>query len=136
MKKEQLYVFKPLIWVFLLVTTFCIVAKFTSTADEGVDTRVVFLANLLLFFIATVGIVLQLIAMKNKNPYAMIRGVMGSMVMKLFLLGAAAFIYIYFAGERKSTSAIFISMALYLIYTWIEVRIAMKLKPPTNDGGN
>ncbi len=136
MKKEHLHVFQPLVWLFLLVTIICIVVKLMGSGDEGMDTRVVFLANLLLFLIAAIGISIQLIAMKNQNPYAMIRGVMVSMVMKLFLLGAAAFIYIYFAGDHKSTSAIFISMGLYLVYTWIEVRIAMKLKPPTKDGGN
>ena len=65
----------------------------------------------------------------------MVRGVMGSVVLKLFVLGTAAFLYLYAAGESKSVNALFISMGLYLVYTWLEVRIAMGLNPPKH-GGN
>ncbi len=136
MKKEQLYIFKPIILLFLLMSGACIIAKLMHAVEYGVDPLVVFVANVLLFFIAVTGLLLQLMAMKTANPYAMVRGVMGSMIMKLFILGAATFIYLQRAGTNKSSTALFISMALYLVYTWIEVRIAMKLKPPSKHGGN
>ncbi len=74
-------------------------------------------------------------SVNNANPHAMVRGVMGSVVLKLFVLGTAAFLYLYNAGEHKSVNALFMGMALYIIYTWLEVKIAMQLNPPKN-GGN
>ncbi len=136
MTKAQLHNFKPLVWLFLSVTIACVVAKFLGAEELKIDTRVIFTANLLLFLIASLAVILQLIAMKNANPHAMVRGVMASMLMKLLLLGIATFIYLYMAGVNRSSNAIYISMALYLIYTWMEVKIAMKLKSPTKNGGN
>jgi Kef-type K+ transport system membrane component KefB len=65
----------------------------------------------------------------------MVRGVMSAVVLKLFVLGTAAFLYLYISGEQKSVNALFIGMALYLVYTWLEVKISMQLNPPKN-GGN
>ncbi|MFX5817193.1 hypothetical protein ABTE26_20070, partial [Acinetobacter baumannii] len=62
-------------------------------------------------------------ASDDKNPHAMVRGVMSGVVLKLFVLGGAAFIYLYVAGASRNTNALFVSMALYIIYTWLEVRI-------------
>jgi hypothetical protein len=66
----------------------------------------------------------------------MVRSVMGSVVLKLFVLGTAAFIYLYNVGEAQSVNGIFLSMGLYILYTWLEVKMAMKLKPTKKDGSN
>jgi hypothetical protein len=66
----------------------------------------------------------------------MVRGVMGSVVLKLFVLGTAAFIYLYNVGEAQSVNGIFVSMGLYIVYTWLEVKMAMQIKPTKKDGSN
>jgi hypothetical protein len=97
-----------------------------------IDYAVVMLANSLLFFISVLSLNMQLKSVNNTNPHAMVRGVMGSVVLKLFVLGTAAFVYLYAAGESKSVNALFISMALYLFYTWLEVKLSLQLNPPKN----
>jgi len=65
----------------------------------------------------------------NPNPNAVIRGVMAGMFLKLFGLAAAAVIYLFAAGAGRNVNALFVSMGLYILYTWLEVRISLQLNP-------
>lgn len=131
MTVQQKNLFFPLIILFVLVNANSIVLN-TFLIRHQIDNAVVIGSNTLLFFISVISLSMQLKSVKNANPHAVVRGVMGSTVLKLFVLGTAAFLYLYTAGESKSVNALFISMALYLIYTWLEVRLALRLNPPKN----
>lgn len=131
MKTEHKKTFLPLVLLFVMVNSIAIVFK-PFMVRHQIDNGVIIASNSLLFLIAVLSLNLQLKSVKNPNPHAMVRGVMGSVVLKLFVLGTAAFIYLYAAGESKSVNALFISMALYLLYTWLEVRLALRLNPPKN----
>lgn len=134
MFKEKRKLFLPLLVLMLLVNTLAVLLS-SSLQQKQIDGLVVICANTLLFVICASSLYMQLKSLNNANPHAMVRGVMGSVVLKLFVLGTAAFIYLYAAGESKSVNALFISMGLYIVYTWLEVRIAMRLNPPKH-GGN
>ena len=121
----------PLVFLFVIVNSNAVVFK-PFLGRHQIDNLVIIVANTLLFLIAMLSLYLQSKSMNNTNPHAMVRGVMGSVVLKLFVLGTAAFLYLYAAGESKSVNALFISMALYLLYTWIEVRLTLQLKSPKN----
>lgn len=101
-----------------------------------IDPYVVAGANLLLFLISLYNASQHFKAMAQTNPYAMVRGAMGSTVLKLFVLGTAAFVYLYNAGENKNINGLFFSMGLYILYTWLDVRIALKGNPVKKDGSN
>ncbi|MEI6265096.1 MAG: hypothetical protein WCP74_08315 [Sphingobacteriia bacterium] len=126
---KKLYL--PLMILFVSINAISIVFK-PFMVQHHIDNAVVISANTLLFFISAISLYMQLKSVNNPNPHAMVRGVMGSVVLKLFVLGTAAFLYLYAAGESKSVNALFISMGLYLIYTWLEVRLALQLNPPKN----
>ncbi|HJV18832.1 MAG TPA: hypothetical protein VJ552_03040 [Sediminibacterium sp.] len=130
-KKKQLL---PLLVLMVLVNTVAVLFG-NAMRQEHIDGRVIIAANTLLFIICASSLYMQIQSLSNTNPHVMVRGVMGSVVLKLFVLGTAAFIYLYAAGENKSVNALFISMGLYIVYTWLEVRIAMRLNPPKH-GGN
>lgn len=134
MFKEKRKLFLPLVVLMLLVNVLAVMLN-SSLQQKQIDGLVVVCANTLLFIICASSLYMQVKSMNNSNPHAMVRGVMGSVVLKLFVLGTAAFIYLYAAGENKSVNALFISMGLYIVYTWLEVRIAMRLNPPKH-GGN
>lgn len=134
-QNNRLIFYKPVLIVFVLVNIACAIIKFTSLT-LNTDWKVIFGTNLLLLVISVIGITKQLTVLKINNPYAMVRGVMMSMVMKFFILGTAAFTYLYLAGAERNVNALFISMGVYLIYTWVEVKITMQLKPPIKNGGN
>ncbi len=135
MKSNFKKLYLPLAILFFLVTAICYFFG-TVLKQKQIDPGVVAGANSLLFIICFYSLRSQMKSMDNTNPHAMVRGVMGSVVLKLFVLGAAAFIYLYNAGEAKSVNALFVSMGLYILYTWLEVKIAMQLKPSKKDGGS
>jgi hypothetical protein len=131
MNAQHKKLYFPLIILFVSINAISIVFK-PFMLQHHIDNAVVISSNSLLFFISAISLYMQLKSVNNTNPHAMVRGVMGSVVLKLFVLGTAAFLYLYAAGESKSVNALFISMALYLVYTWLEVRLALRLNPPKN----
>ncbi len=132
-KFQQLYI--PLIVLFGLVNAICFLFS-DALKQKQIDPIMVAGANTLLFLICSLSIRSQIRSVNNTNPHAMVRSVMGSVVLKLFVLGTAAFIYLYNVGEAQSVNGIFLSMGLYILYTWLEVKMAMKLKPTKKDGSN
>ncbi|MBX9735057.1 MAG: hypothetical protein K2X37_13445 [Chitinophagaceae bacterium] len=123
MIKKLLPVF--IVSAFVMVFAILVMAKVFLPIVDG---RVVLVANLLLTGILIWNIWRSYKANSDKNPHAMVRGVMSGVVLKLFVLGGAAFIYLYAAGVSRNTNALFISMGLYIIYTWLEVRIITSQK--------
>lgn len=132
-KFQQFYI--PLIVLFGVVNSICFLFN-DALKLKQIDPIMVAGANTLLFVICTIGIRSQIRSVNNTNPHAMVRSVMGSVVLKLFVLGSAAFIYLYNMGEAQSVNGIFVSMGLYILYTWLEVKIAMQIKPTKKDGSN
>lgn len=86
-------------------------------------------ANTLLFAVSVLNILFQQKNMQNPNPAAVIRGVMAGTFIKLMGLAAAAIIYLLAAGEARSVNAVFVALLLYIAYTWLEVRISLRMKP-------
>jgi hypothetical protein len=116
--------------IYLLLIVSIVLDYFWKTAVElKIDPIVVISANLILFAFSVVNIYFQSRNIHNPNPNAVIRGVMAGMFLKLFGLAAAAVIYLFAAGGGRSVNALFVSMGLYILYTWLEVRISLQLNP-------
>jgi hypothetical protein len=119
---------RPLTILFIITTALFIV--FRSRLElKKVNAEVLIYANVLLFGVTMLNLYFQVRNLRNPNPNAVIRGVMAATFLKLFVLGAAVIIYLVAAGEARSVNAVFGGMALYIIYTWLEVRISLKLNP-------
>jgi len=128
MKKEFVAFTRPMIAVFIILNGVLIFLQH-RLEEKKVSIDVVVIANLLLFVVSMANIYFQMKAVNNPNPSAAIRGVMAGTFLKLFILAAAAMIYLFAAGAGRSVNAIFVSMGLYIIYTWLEVRISLRLNP-------
>ncbi len=116
--------------IYLLLIVSIVLDYFWKTAVElKIDPIVVISANLILFAFSVVNIYFQSRNIHNPNPNAVIRAVMAGMFLKLFGLAAAAVIYLFAAGAGRSVNALFVSMGLYILYTWLEVRISLQLNP-------
>lgn len=135
MKNTYKKLYLPLLILFIIVLAICFLFS-SLLIQKQIDPWVVAGSNSLLFIICIYSLRSQLKSMDNTNPHAMVRGVMGSVVLKLFVLGAAAFVYLYNAGKAVSINALFVSMGLYIVYTWLEVKTAMQLNPSKNNGSN
>jgi hypothetical protein len=125
MKKNKIVIW-PLIVVFVILNgAFIGLRHFFER--KNIETDVVIIANLLLAVLASIAILMHKKAAANPNPNAFVRSILTATVLKLFVLAGAAFIYIATAKENRSDNALFVGMALYFVYTFIEVKLALGL---------
>ncbi|NCI46881.1 hypothetical protein [Sediminibacterium soli] len=117
---------RPLLALFILFTVLCVVFS-GRLQGAGIDAQVVIVTNLLLFVITAANLYLLNRNIAKANPNAVIRGMMAGSLLKLLLLAAAFFIYLIVVREKRNAPAIYIGMGLYSLYTWIEVRTALRM---------
>lgn len=122
---------KPLLFFFLGINILVLLGK-EKLADAGIKFEVVAIANVLLFLFTLISLFLQIKAAANKNPNVIVRAVMAGMGLKLIGFAAAILIYISMAGKDKNNLSIYVSLGLYFIYTWLEVRLFLKQNPKKN----
>lgn len=98
-------------------------------AMKEINSRVIIGGNTLLLFFSLLNLYFQEKNINNPNASAVIRGVMAGTFLKLMGLAAAALIYLVASGASRSVNAVFVCMGLYIIYTWLEVKLSLRMKP-------
>lgn len=126
MGKNKLKGFMPVILVFIVLNGLFISGK-NMLQRWNLDQDVAIIGNLLLFIITLISYLLAQRGLKNPNPYAFVRSVYASVMIKLFVCIIAAFIYISMYKTKLNKPALFLCMGLYLVYTFLEVASLMKL---------
>jgi hypothetical protein len=126
MNRNKLKGFMPVILVFIVLNGFFISGK-NMLQRWNVDQDVVIIGNALLFVITLCSFLLAQRGLKNPNPHAFTRSVYMSVMLKLFVCIIAAFVYIAMYKSNLNKAALFICMALYLVYTFLEVASLTKL---------
>ena len=84
-------------------------------------------ANILLFVVTLVGLIALIQASKNPNPNVLVRTVMVVMGLRLLGIAVAVLLYMKLAGAAMSPRSVYASFALYPLYTWLEIRLFLKL---------
>ena len=97
-----------------------------------VDFVVLLTGNLLLFGVSFYSFHLSVRALHHKNVQVFLRLLYSSLLLKLFLLGLAALIYIARFKQDVNKPALFGCFGLYLIYTFTEVRLVMQQSKQKN----
>lgn len=115
-----------LLLLFVVVNSLCLLFL-QQLLSHNIDAKVIMTANTLLFVVSLIGLVLQTKSLNSKNANAAIRGVMGATILKLFVLAVTAVLYIFIEKQNSNVGAIIISMVLYIIYTVIEIKTALKI---------
>ncbi len=88
---------------------------------------VIMSANLLLFALTLLGLLSLIEASKHPNPNVLVRTVMGFMGFRLIGLAVILVSYIKLAGAAISPRSVYAAFALYPLYTWLEIRLFLKL---------
>ena len=122
---------KPLLLLFLGINALILVAK-SRLEEMGMRYEVVTIANILLFLFTLISLLLQIKAASNANPNAIVRAVMAGMGIKLIGFAVAILVYLSIVGKDKSNTSVYASLGLYMIYTWVEVRLFLKQNPKKN----
>jgi hypothetical protein len=119
--------------VFIIIGVISIFLKeYVKRNHINIDVEVLQGANAILYILSLITLNLQIKAMKNTNPNVFIRSVMGSMMIKMFIVVAIVFAYTILSGDHFNKRGIFISLFLYLLYLAVEVYALMKLNQQKN----
>ena len=122
----------PLILLFILFNNFFLFGK-TWLAKHGLDSLVLIIANSLFFIVSILVYKMQKKAMTNSNPNVFVRSVMGGTMIKMAVCIVAVAVYAFaFKSTFDKKMTVFASMFLYLIYLFVEVRLASKLNKKRN----
>ena len=100
----------------------------------NMDQDVLIAGNLLLFAITFFSFLLAERGLQQKNPHAFVRAIYSSIMIKLFICIIAAFVYISINKANLNKPVLFACMGLYLVYTFLEVYILMKLLRQKKNG--
>lgn len=125
-KKNNLNPFFPILFLFLILTAFYIIA-FDFLTDLGFDIKVLLISNIILFGITFLSFYIAIKSLANKNPNVFVRSIMGSMMIKFFIIIIATVIYLMIFKANFNKPAFFTSMGLYLVYLFLEVSILNKM---------
>ncbi|MFM7358731.1 MAG: hypothetical protein ACKO1T_09155 [Sediminibacterium sp.] len=93
-----------------------------------IDPFVVQIANLVLLFTGSINLYFQKTNLQKTNPQAVMRGIIGATMLKMFFLATLVLVYLIAAGEKRSVYAVIFSMGCYIVYSWLETRISLQLK--------
>jgi hypothetical protein len=126
MVKRKFKSFFPIVLFFIVLNGFFISGK-NMLNRWGMDQDVLIIGNLILLVITLVSFFLAQKGLKNPNPHAFVRSVYSGMMIKLFLCVIVVFIYVSLYKNTYNKPALFTCMALYLVYSFMEVSILMKL---------
>jgi hypothetical protein len=126
MKKNKRSTILPIIIFFLLTNIFFITER-SFLVRKGFDQEVLIIGNLIVFAVTLLSFWLNKRNISAANPNVFVRGVMLGTMLKLFVLAITAFIYIYLFRSQLNKPALITCIALYFIYTLIEVSILTKL---------
>lgn len=99
---------------------------------KGFDTSVLIWANVFLFCLHSLVILLQYKALHNSNPNVFIRSVLGGMIIKMFASVILILIYTVSSGENFNKRSVFLGMLLYLVYLGAEVAAISRMNKRRN----
>ena len=132
MNRNQYRDFRPVLFIFVFVTAFCITGK-EWLAKKGISQDVLVIGNLLLFAVSLATFLLNLRSMRSSNPQSAVRAMYGSFMIKFFVLAIAAFIYIMLAKKNVNKPGLIICAGLYILYTFFETKSLMRLAKQKKD---
>ena len=123
----------PVIVLFILINALAFIFK-TFLHNQGFGIKFLLTANLLLFCLSLLTFFIQMRGLKSTNINAFIRSVYASLLVKIFIVIIALAVYLFITKGKINRPSLFTSMALYILYTFIEVRQLMKISRRKTNG--
>jgi hypothetical protein len=117
---------------FFLFVTACILVLQRLIPESGMNYKVLFIGNLLLFLVGCITVRMTVRALTDKNTQVFLKLIYGSFILKFFVFASAAFVYISLFKKDVNKPALFGCLTLYVFYTVIEVRSALKQSKKSN----
>src|SRR4030095_573361 len=119
----------PVLLFFIIVNSFAIVFRGRLLA-WGFDQEVLIIGNLLIFCLTLLSFWILYKGFRATTTHAFLRSVYGSFILKLLVVAGVMLTYVSLTKTSVNRPSIYACMSLYLIYTFIEVNLLMKLGKP------
>jgi hypothetical protein len=126
MIRSKMRDFAPVFLLFIVLNGLFVSSR-SLLERWGADQSVLISGNLLLFLITLFSFLLAKRGLSDPNPNKFVRSVFSSILVKLFASMIAALVYIVSEKENLNKPALFTCMALYLVYTFVEVAVLTKM---------
>lgn len=118
--------FAPIALLFIVLNALFVAGR-STLEGWGADQGVLIAGNLLLFLITLFSFLMAKRGLANPNPHRFVRSVYTSILIKLFACMIAAVVYIASYKQDLNKPALFTLMGLYLVYTFLEVSVLMRM---------
>ena len=126
MNKETRRLFVPVVLLFIILNALFLTAK-NWLLKYGFSQEVLIMGNLILFLVTLVSLYFHVKGFLHKNIQVFFRSVYGSLMVKMVVCAAAVIIYALLSRPNLNKPALYICMALYFVYSFIEVRMLFRL---------
>jgi len=126
MTKENRKLFQPIIFLGVALQCLFIVGK-GWLGKYGFNLPVLMVGNFILFLVTMISLYFLVTGFLHKNVQVFFRMVYGSLMVKMFVCAAAVIIYALTNRATLNKPALYICMALYFVYSFIEVRQIFRL---------
>jgi hypothetical protein len=118
--------FLPVVMIFIVVSLLSWAAR-EWLAGWKVDARVLLVGNGVLFLATAISFFLYNKALRNANVQFFLRMLYSSLLIKMVFCMGVTLLYLFLAGRSVSKYAILLCFGLYILYTFTEVKILMRL---------
>jgi|SRR5579859_5494190 len=118
--------FLPILFIFLL-TSLLFLAGWSVLAGWNIDGSVLLVGNAILFAATVISFYLYVRALRDANVQVFLRMLYLSLLVKMVFSLAATLLYVFLAGKAVNKGAIMACFGLYIVYTFAEVKIIMRL---------
>ena len=127
--------FRPIVVIFIVVTLLALIARDWLATQWNMDSTVLLVGNTVLFLATAFSFYLYSKALYNKNVQVFLRMMYSSLLLKMVFCLAATLLYIFVAGKGVNKAAILACFALYMVYTYMEVKVLMRLSKNSPKNG-
>jgi hypothetical protein len=123
--------FLPIVLAFIIISVLVLVFR-PILAAWKLDYEVLLWGNALLFLLTTSSFYLYIKGLRNNNPHVFVRVLYGSLLIKFVGCLVAVGIYAAVSRQGVNRNGILGCFMLYMLYTFLEVRILLQLSKRKN----
>jgi len=118
---------RPIVVIFVVIALLVLATRSWLAAQWSMDFIVVLVGNTVLFLATVFSFYLYSKALRNSNTQLFLRMMYSSLLVKMIFCLAATLLYLFVAGKDFNKAGIIACLILYVVYTYAEVKVLMRL---------
>jgi hypothetical protein len=127
--------FWPVAVIFIVVALLALTIRSWLAVQLNMDYRVLSVGNIVLFLATAFSFYLYSKALRNKNTQVFLRMMYSSLLVKMVFCLLATLLYLFAAGKDVNKAGIIACFVLYMVYTYVEVKVLMRLSKNSPKNG-